>query len=128
MNPTTVVNMYRHEYDLKITRGDYLNPNPWGNPHRLKRTGDYLDRIRCLLAHAEGLVGSDLLDRVHELRGKRIACVCAPLRCHGDTLARLADSDDPRAEIDLIVEELRAEVEDIERQRSAQFDMFGGGL
>lgn len=127
MKPTTVVNMYRHEYDLKITRGTYLKPNKWGNPHKLA-SRDALVVARCLLAHAEGLVGSDLLERVHELRGKRLACVCAPQRCHGDTLARLADAHDPHAELDRIVEELRAEVAEIEAARDAQIDMFGGAL
>ena len=27
-----------------------------------------------------------------ELRGKRLACYCAPLPCHGDVLAALADA------------------------------------
>jgi hypothetical protein len=34
----------------------------------------------------------DLLARVHELKGKRLACHCHPKRCHGDVLAKLANA------------------------------------
>ena len=33
----------------------------------------------------------DLLARLGELRGKRLACWCAPKSCHGDVLAELAE-------------------------------------
>jgi len=34
-----------------------------------------------------------ILARVHTLRGMRLGCYCAPLPCHGDVLARLADGE-----------------------------------
>lgn len=34
----------------------------------------------------------DLLDQVPALRGKTLACWCAPELCHGDILAELADA------------------------------------
>ena len=33
-----------------------------------------------------------LLARLPELKGKRLICWCAPLRCHGDVLHRLANA------------------------------------
>jgi hypothetical protein len=33
----------------------------------------------------------DLMADLHELKGKRLGCYCAPLPCHGDVLAELAD-------------------------------------
>jgi hypothetical protein len=34
----------------------------------------------------------ELLAKVVELKGKRLGCWCAPLPCHGDVLARLAEA------------------------------------
>ncbi|MDX3729724.1 DUF4326 domain-containing protein [Streptomyces caniscabiei] len=36
----------------------------------------------------------DLMALVPELRGKTLACWCAPEACHGDILAELADGSD----------------------------------
>lgn len=33
-----------------------------------------------------------ILTHLTELKGKRLGCFCAPARCHGDVLARLADA------------------------------------
>jgi hypothetical protein len=32
-----------------------------------------------------------LIAALHEIRGQRLGCFCAPLACHGDVLAELAD-------------------------------------
>ena len=32
-----------------------------------------------------------LMSQIHELRGKRLGCFCAPLDCHADIPARLAN-------------------------------------
>ncbi len=38
----------------------------------------------------------ELVERArHELRGKRLACWCSPLACHGDVLVAVADGEDP---------------------------------
>lgn len=34
---------------------------------------------------------SDLMSSIHELKGKRLGCWCAPRSCHGDILSRLAN-------------------------------------
>lgn len=36
----------------------------------------------------------ELLALVPELRGRALACWCAPEPCHGDVLAELADASD----------------------------------
>ena len=60
----------------------------WGNPFIIGRDGDRATVIReyekWLMTQAE------LLAALPELRGKTLACFCAPLPCHGDVLARLA--------------------------------------
>lgn len=110
---TTVVNKYAQgaTWTVTITRGSWTAPGKWGNPHRLRspKVRDPLDEVECLLAHARHLEASGLVDDVEELRGEVLACVCKPDRCHGDTLARLADADDPHAELVTIIEEFEEE-------------------
>jgi hypothetical protein len=36
--------------------------------------------------------GQHLLRDLHELQGKQLGCHCAPMACHGDVLAELADA------------------------------------
>jgi hypothetical protein len=33
----------------------------------------------------------DLMSELHTIKGKTLACWCAPLPCHGDVLAELAE-------------------------------------
>ena len=33
----------------------------------------------------------ELMNKIHELKGKVLGCWCAPLPCHGDTLTDLAN-------------------------------------
>jgi hypothetical protein len=85
MNHPLVVNKYTDPYDVVITRA-----TKWGNPFTIGTDGsreeviakfeDFLDRTPSLLA------------ALHELRGKRLGCVCAPKHhCHGDVLAHRAN-------------------------------------
>ena len=115
---TRVVSKYRtNRWDVSITRGTYKSRSKWGNPYPLRSRED-LDVVECLLKHARYLRESGLIDDVHELRGQTLACVCAPARCHGDTLARCAGAADPRAELDDILEELEAERAKLDAQQS----------
>ena len=112
MKKTTIVSRYRApSWDISIQR-----PGKWGNPHRLEARTP-LKEAECLLAHAKHLEKSGLIDMVHELRGKVLACTCSPAKCHGDTLVRCADAEDARAELGKIIEELMAEVEEL-RERA----------
>lgn len=84
--PTTVVNRkHTQVYDVYIGR-----PSKWGNPYKISpgmsRGQVIVAYHRYLLAHPE------LLADLHELKGKILGCWCAPLPCHGDVLAKLADA------------------------------------
>jgi hypothetical protein len=84
---TRVVHCKRERYEVYIGR-----PSKWGNPFQIGRDGT---RARVIARYREYLMGRpDLLAAiVPELRGKTLACWCAPLACHGDVLAELADAD-----------------------------------
>lgn len=85
MAQTRVVHCKPERYDVYIGR-----PGPWGNPFVIGRDGDRAEVIRKYEAWL--LRQPQLLARLGELRGKVLGCYCAPLACHGDVLARLADA------------------------------------
>jgi hypothetical protein len=65
-------------------------PSKWGNPFKLERGAS---RAEVIAKYEAWLMQQPhLLADLHELRGKMLACWCAPLACHGDVLARLADA------------------------------------
>jgi hypothetical protein len=73
-------------YDVYIGRG-----SKWGNPFELR---DYAyDRDYVLELYERHLMQSpELLASLHELTGKVLGCYCAPKKCHGDILVRLANN------------------------------------
>jgi Domain of unknown function (DUF4326) len=88
-----VVHVYRGKFDVYVGRGQWKGEAPgWGNPVPLEKSKDSPEERRAVLrAYAEWLVGQDaLLERIGELSGKRLGCWCAPKKCHGEILARLA--------------------------------------
>lgn len=83
---TIVVNLRRtRDYDVRIDR-----QTVWGNPFVVGRDGDRADVIAKFREWATAQKW--LMERVGELKGKRLACWCAPLPCHGDVLAELAEA------------------------------------
>jgi hypothetical protein len=82
---TTVVNCRREPFDVYIGR-----PGPWGNPFVIGLDGARGTVLRKYKVWVKKQPG--LMTRLGELRGKRLGCFCAPLPCHGDVLARLADA------------------------------------
>ena len=56
----------------------------WGNPFRI---GPGLDRAQAIARYRAGEVS---LEQLAALHGRRLACWCAPLPCHGHVLARAA--------------------------------------
>jgi hypothetical protein len=61
-----------------------------GNPYVIGRDGD---RGQVIAAFARYVVHRpDLMALLPGLRGRVLGCHCAPLPCHGDVLARLADA------------------------------------
>jgi hypothetical protein len=91
---TTVVNIRKRkgfgpEYDILIGR-----PSKWGNPYVVGRHGS---RSVVIAKYAAWVVQqSGLMAALPELKGKRLGCWCAPLPCHGDLLAALADEEGER--------------------------------
>lgn len=79
-----VVHCRGNKYDVYIGR-----PSKWGNPFIIGRDGTR-DEV---VAKYEAWIYTQpqLLADLHELRGKVLGCWCAPLACHGDVLARLAN-------------------------------------
>ncbi len=83
--PTTVVNIRESHYDVRIDR-----KTKWGNPFIIGKDGTREEVIRqyeqwiCEQPH--------LMNSLHELKNKKLGCWCHPLPCHGDVLARLANS------------------------------------
>jgi hypothetical protein len=95
---TTVVNLNRDEYDVRIDR-----QTPWGNPFshlkRSKARWRVATREESINKFEEWFVFSDdiqaqwMREHVHLLRGARLGCHCFPAACHGLVLAKYADND-----------------------------------
>ena len=64
----------------------------WGNPYVIGRDGtrdDVCNKYEIyLLTRIEN--GEISLNQLADLAGKNLVCFCAPLRCHGDFLVKLA--------------------------------------
>lgn len=68
---TRVVHCKREDYDVLIDRR-----TQWGNPFFIGRDGD---RETVVKKYREWiLTRPDLLAKIHELKGKRLGCWCAP--------------------------------------------------
>jgi len=78
-----VVHCKREPFDVYIGR-----PSKWGNPFVLGQDGT---REQVVALYRRGLECSELLDDLHELRGKVLGCWCAPRPCHGDVLVEMAN-------------------------------------
>ncbi len=79
-----VVHCKREPFDIYVGR-----PTQWGNPFEIGRDGD---RAAVIKKYEEWLRGQpNLMRALGELKGKVLACWCAPKPCHGDVLLRLAN-------------------------------------
>ena len=98
---TTVVNLTGHRDDpdfadvVYVGRAQYrggwrLAASALACPYRIGRDGT---RAEVVARYREYLLGRpDLLAEVPRLCGRRIGCWCAPLPCHADVIAELADA------------------------------------
>lgn len=85
-----VLNKHKHGIPkgaIYIGRG-----SKWGNPFVMGKDGN---RDQVIAAHKEWLWGQIdqgvvSLEDLAALKGKDLVCFCAPLPCHGDTLAAAA--------------------------------------
>jgi hypothetical protein len=76
--------------------GDRLKRRPWDlprskwfNPYKIGRDGT---RDEVIAKYERYLHESGLINDIHELRWKYLACWCKPEPCHGDVLLRLANA------------------------------------
>lgn len=87
-----VVNITKtSQYDVYCGRASrFGEESKWHNPFKIGVDGT---RSEVIIKYKEYLLGhpSLVLD-LHELRGKILACFCAPRSCHCDVLAELANS------------------------------------
>lgn len=76
MNKTTVVNIYRHDYDIFIGRFDPVIRKPciWGNPFIIGKDGNRKEVIEKHLGYAR--MNREIMKRLPELAGKRLGCFC----------------------------------------------------
>lgn len=93
MSKTRVVHCMVEPYDIYIGRG---KGSPWGNPYTHKDEAITLAKYKvatreeAVEKYREYILGrQDLLDRLHELKGKTLGCWCKPKICHGDVLVDL---------------------------------------
>lgn len=79
-----VVHCKKDKYDIYIGRG-----SKWGNPFRIGIDGN---RNEVLEKYANWIMTQpQLLNDLHELKGKILGCWCSPKKCHGDILTKLAN-------------------------------------
>lgn len=79
---TKVVHCKKEPYDVYIGR-----PSKWGNPFVIGKDGTREDVVR---KYREWVINQpELMNSLHELKDKTLACWCSPLSCHGDVLVSL---------------------------------------
>ena len=91
-----VVNLRQLPYDVYIGRGSGIWGNDWSHlPSTLARyhVGSREEAIR---KHMEWFLSNEaMIERARrELRRKVLGCHCAPLLCHGFTLAAVANASE----------------------------------
>jgi hypothetical protein len=79
-----VVHCKRAKYDVYVGR-----PSKWGNPFTIGRDGT---RAQVIAKYRAWILTQPALVKAarRELRGKVLACWCAPLACHAEVLAEIA--------------------------------------
>lgn len=93
---TVVLNMNQHYHVIRYAKDNGLYQqidrfSEWGNPFFLGPDGDrdeVCDGYEAYLRYKKSLHA-----KLSSLKGKALACHCAPLRCHGDHLKNLADGN-----------------------------------
>lgn len=84
-----VVHVKQAPYDVYVGR-----PSPWGNPFEIGRDGTRAEVIQKFLEWFISPEQAELRERaLQELRGKVLACWCAPRACHADVLAEFVNSE-----------------------------------
>lgn len=81
---TVVVNLRHEPFDVLIDRR-----TKFGNPFRITDTCSREQAIEKFRNWAP--TQAWLMEAIEELRGKRLACWCKPLPCHGDVYVELLE-------------------------------------
>lgn len=64
-------------------------PTKWGNPFVIGRHGN---RDEVVAQYEQYLLSNEeLMNSLHELKGKSLICWCAPQSCHADVLIKYAN-------------------------------------
>lgn len=69
-------------------------PSVWGNPFIIGRDGtreEVIEKYRRWLKRDTDYAETLLYRIYRELKGRDLACFCAPLPCHGDVLLEIAN-------------------------------------
>jgi hypothetical protein len=81
---TRVVHCKKEPYDVMIDRS-----TKWGNPFVVGRDGN---RDQVIQKYATWLMDQpELLQCLHELKGRVLGCWCSPKACHGNILVKLVE-------------------------------------
>ena len=80
-----IVHCRKDLYDIYIGR-----PSKWGNPYKI---GGKSTRELVIEHYRKKIIeDSEFITQIKlELKGKILGCWCAPLACHGDVLAEIAN-------------------------------------
>lgn len=71
----------------------HTSESRWKNPHIIDHS-DPDSRNKVIRQYEEDLSeNSSLRDSAHDLKDKILGCWCAPLRCHGEILHRMAGNN-----------------------------------
>jgi hypothetical protein len=93
---TRVINIKNKEpYDVYIGNIARYHPDKypqtiWGNPRAedLRKYG----RDKVVAMYREYILANpELMNRLPEIKDKRLGCWCKPEKCHGDVLVELSD-------------------------------------
>jgi hypothetical protein len=89
---TKVANVYHPNSGVTV---NVMRPSMWGNPFPIVKSGPLkfrATRAEVIAKYREWIkTKPKLLARLPELKGQVLGCCCAPLPCHADVLAQLAD-------------------------------------
>jgi hypothetical protein len=82
-----------NKYKDNCAGGVYIGrPSKWGNPYTIGVDGnrdEVIEKYQIYLDNHPELI----LAAKSELAGRDLVCFCAPKRCHGDILCRIANQD-----------------------------------
>ena len=86
-----VVHCKKERYDVYIGR-----PSIWGNPfsHKEETLAEFKvsSRKEAIEKFEKYLLNNEeLMEKLHELKGKTLGCWCKPKNCHGDVLKKYVD-------------------------------------